>query len=259
MVPSPWLPALKFTTVMTVFACVVWAVGCSGSSSSQELVGPSSAKCQTSIAGMPSTFSASGGQIGARVLTSPECAWSATTDASWMRVDPPAGQGEADITVRVAENDIPASRTGSVQINGVQLTLAQEPAVVEPEPPAPAPTPTPPVPPSPPPQPNPEPRNPTPAPPSPTVLVFDGAVSGLSGSCPNLSFSVGSRRVVTNDNTRFTQGNCRRMRNGLGVDITGTVSSGTVHATRVEMENNLSAQFSSWLVWRRSRHASWGR
>jgi len=45
---------------------------------------------------------------------------------------------------------------------------------------------------------------------------------------------------VTDSNTKFTQGNCKHMVNGLDVGIVGTVTaSGTVHATRVEMKNNL--------------------
>jgi hypothetical protein len=70
---------------------------------------------------------------------------------------------------------------------------------------------------------------------------------------------MGGRRVVTDGNTKFTQGNCKHMSNGLEIGVSGTITTGgTLQATRVEMKNNLSAQFSSRDVWRRSRQASWG-
>jgi hypothetical protein len=50
--------------------------------------------------------------------------------------------------------------------------------------------------------------------------------------------------VVTDNNTKFTQGNCKHMSDGLTIHIIGTAtSSGTIYATQVEMKNNLSTQF----------------
>ena len=108
---------------------------CSGASTS-ETIGPTSTKCQTDVIGVPTSMSALGGQIEALVRTSPECAWSATTNATWLQVQPPSGQGEVAITLRVAENQLPNERIGAIHVNGLDVMLAQA-AFVPPPPPAP--------------------------------------------------------------------------------------------------------------------------
>ena len=87
-------------------------------------------------------MSALGGQIEALVRTSPECAWSATTNATWLQVQPPSGQGEVAITLQVAENQLPNERIGAIHVNGLDVMLAQA-AFVPPPPPPPPPAPTP--------------------------------------------------------------------------------------------------------------------
>ena len=114
-----------------------------------------------------------------------------------------------------------------------------------PIPPAPTPTPTPTPTPQPTPTPTPTPPPaPTPDPPAPTppeTVELSGAVSNLSGECPALMFAVQGRRVETNGNTRFTQGNCRQMNVGRVIGVTGVVQAGgIVYATLVEMRNNLT-------------------
>jgi hypothetical protein len=62
-------------------------------------------------------------------------------------------------------------------------------------------------------------------------------VSGLSGTCPALSFTAGRYRVVTDGNTEFTKGPCKRLSNGMQIDLAGELqSSGTVYARRIELE-----------------------
>jgi len=62
-------------------------------------------------------------------------------------------------------------------------------------------------------------------------------VSGLSGTCPVLSFSAGGYRVVTDGNTDFTKGPCKRLSNGMQIDLAGERQpSGNVYARRIELE-----------------------
>ena len=82
-------------------------------------------------------MSALGGQIEAMVRTSPECAWSATTNATWLQVQPPSGQGEVAITLQVAENKLPNERIGAIHVNGLDVMLAQAAFVPPPPPPPP--------------------------------------------------------------------------------------------------------------------------
>ena len=286
------------------------------SASTSETIGPTSTKCQTDVIGVPTSMSALGGQIEAMVRTSPECAWSATTNATWLQVQPASGQGEVAITLQVAENKLPNERIGAIHVNGLDVMLAQA-AFVPPPPPPPAPTPVPPAPaptPTPPaptptpvtagpdpdactagpdpdactagpepdactagpepdacaagpepdacaadpepdacaagpdpdaraadPDPTPVPPAPTPTPtppasPPPSVQQFSGTVSGLTGTCPVLSFTVGGRLVQTDDGTEFIQGNCKHLSNGMDIGVTGTLTGGAVHATQVQLK-----------------------
>jgi hypothetical protein len=167
-------------------------------------------KCETSFTGTPATLGASGGQVAARVVTLPECAWSATTDVPWLRVDPPSGQGETAVTLYVAPNQLPSTRTAAIQINDVQLTLAQA-----------APSPR---------------TSPNPL---PSSVQFFGQVSGLTGTCPDLVFIAAGRTVETEKKTRFNHGNCKHLRNGMDVDVTGNVTTrGTVYATRIGLDDD---------------------
>jgi hypothetical protein len=48
-----------------------------------------------------------------------------------------------------------------------------------------------------------------------------GAVQGLSGTCPNLRFSVGGQPVSTDDGTDFDDGECSDLKNGTHVEVEG--------------------------------------
>jgi hypothetical protein len=62
-------------------------------------------------------------------------------------------------------------------------------------------------------------------------------VSGLSGTCPALSFTAGGNRVVTDGNTEFAKGPCKRLSNGMQIDLAGERQpSGIVYARRIELE-----------------------
>jgi Domain of unknown function (DUF5666) len=69
-----------------------------------------------------------------------------------------------------------------------------------------------------------------------------GSVSGLSGQCPALSFTVGGVAIVTNGSTDFKKGNCKQVEKSRGVDVTGNrLSSGAVLATEVEISRGNDA------------------
>ena len=91
----------QYSVCAAVFVCAVNVIGCSGSSVSQNVVGPSAVKCQPTMTGVPATIGASGGEISARIGTTADCSWSVTTNASWLTVEPTAGQGEAVVTIHV--------------------------------------------------------------------------------------------------------------------------------------------------------------
>ena len=65
-----------------------------------------------------------------------------------------------------------------------------------------------------------------------------GAASGLSGTCPNLTFTVQGTKVTTTTNTKFDGITCARVQNGTIVEVKGPrQADGTVAATRVELDD----------------------
>ena len=65
-----------------------------------------------------------------------------------------------------------------------------------------------------------------------------GAVSGLIGICPGLTFFVSGTRVVTDAATRFEDGTCTTLRNDMRVEVDGRrQSDGSLLATEVDRES----------------------
>ncbi len=190
-----------------VLAALVGA--CSGNTIAQT-TGPSPVKCQPSLAGVPTSVPSSGASVTATISTTRDCTWNVTTDASWVQVNPSAGQGAASITVVVAPNSVTSSRSATISVNGATVSLSEAAAPLPPPPPP---------------------------PPSGTPISFSGQVSNLSGSCPTLAFVVAGRPVRTNSQTQFVPGNCGNVVNGVNVTISGQLlTSGIVQATQVNVK-----------------------
>jgi hypothetical protein len=66
-------------------------------------------------------------------------------------------------------------------------------------------------------------------------VSFTGTIIGVTGKCPNLTFTAGGFTVVTNKDTRFKDLTCGGIRVGRVVDVQGTTTTaGTVLAEIVE-------------------------
>jgi hypothetical protein len=66
----------------------------------------------------------------------------------------------------------------------------------------------------------------------------EGAVAGLAGTCPAITFTVGTAKtkVATNDKTSFGHSLCTDLVNGADVEVGGTVQTdGSILATRVSV------------------------
>jgi hypothetical protein len=67
----------------------------------------------------------------------------------------------------------------------------------------------------------------------------EGTVSGLAGTCPALTFSVGTLKVSTSASTIFRGGTCGQLANGVVVEVTGmSQADGSVGATRVTFDTD---------------------
>ena len=66
----------------------------------------------------------------------------------------------------------------------------------------------------------------------------EGSVSSLTGTCPALTFAIGSRVVKTTSATIF-EDSCGGVRNGVRVEARGSrAADGTFMATRVELDDD---------------------
>ena len=66
---------------------------------------------------------------------------------------------------------------------------------------------------------------------------FEGAVSGLIGACPSITFTVAGVTVNTNSATRF-EDPCSRIANGTRVEVEGNhQANGAILATEVEIDD----------------------
>jgi hypothetical protein len=67
---------------------------------------------------------------------------------------------------------------------------------------------------------------------------FGGVVSGLSGACPNITFTLSGTLVRASDATRYEDGTCARVRNSLRVEVHGQrQGDGSIRATRIELDD----------------------
>ena len=184
-----------------------------------------------------------GGRLAVDVATLNGCGWTAVSDAAWISVaSGPNGNGSAAVGLAVAAN-AGAARVGRVNVAGQIYTVSQDGA---PPAPSPSPTPSPVPPPSPTPQPTPSPApppapQPTPSPqppPQPVSVDFDGPISGLSGRCPNVTFTIGGATIAVDAATDFNKkSSCTDLRNGRSVSGSGTRQpNGRITATQLQVK-----------------------
>lgn len=68
-------------------------------------------------------------------------------------------------------------------------------------------------------------------------LDIRGTVSALAGTCPNLTFVVSGKTIVTDGMTRF-EGGCALVKNNVKVEVAGTAGTdGRVHAVKVGIDD----------------------
>ena len=112
----------------TAFAAALAAGACGGSTAVTEISGPDVARCQTSVSPTPGTLPAGGTRLTLTVVSARECSWNVASEASWAQVTPASGQGEASVTLTVAENTEARQRSGALVVNDNRLSLTQEAA-----------------------------------------------------------------------------------------------------------------------------------
>jgi hypothetical protein len=75
------------------------------------------------------------------------------------------------------------------------------------------------------------------------VRVLDfavvGAVSGLTGGCSLLTFTVDGTDVATTATTEFAGGGCDRLADAMQVEVRGVLDAGVLTASRVQLPKNI--------------------
>jgi hypothetical protein len=102
------------------------AVAACGSTSSESVTGPSEPKCSVSLTGPAESIGAGGGPGTVVVSTQPECAWTATSEASWItELAPAQGQGDGQVQFQAGPNPNATARSGAININGQRAVVQQ--------------------------------------------------------------------------------------------------------------------------------------
>ena len=69
------------------------------------------------------------------------------------------------------------------------------------------------------------------------TITLGGAVVGLSGTCPVVTFTVDGRAVATSPATTYKGGSCGKLKDGETIIVRGTeAAAGGVDATEVEFD-----------------------
>jgi hypothetical protein len=114
-------PAMFRVLLGLVLALVT---GCGSTSTTS--VGPSPVKCEVSL-GSPTPLGVTGGTGTIVVSTQRECAWTATTDASWItRLTPQSGQGSGQIEFDASVNPVPSERQAEIVVNDSRVQVRQD-------------------------------------------------------------------------------------------------------------------------------------
>jgi all-beta uncharacterized protein/BACON domain-containing protein len=100
--------------------------GCESSSTVTSVTtAPDAPKCQVSVS-TPALAAPEGGTSTFSVTTQPECAWTATTSATWISgISPASGQGNGNVAFRIAVNDGAAARDGEIVVNDSRVHVSQ--------------------------------------------------------------------------------------------------------------------------------------
>jgi hypothetical protein len=146
------------------------------------------------------SFTFVGGTGAFSVNTGAGCTWSASSSASWLTiVTGGSGAGSGEVEYRVLPNALFTAREATITVAGVTHRVTQSGIIAE-------------------------------------RVKLDGPLSGLTGTCPAMRFTVEGRIVTTSSETEFRGGNCSQLVNGLRVEVDGDQqSNGTIAARDVRL------------------------
>jgi hypothetical protein len=200
--------------------------------------GPSPAKCQPALAGLPASIPAAGAHVSGSVSTTADCSWRVTTDGGWIEIAPMSGLGETSVSFVFARNPDRSPRLATISVNDdTSVSVSQHPAPAPAPPPSPGPPPPSPGPPPPPDQPPPPAPNPPPDPSPGGPVELEGAIANVQGRCPNVSFTIDGTTIRVAKDTDIHKAKCGDLKTGRQILVAGRwAPDGAVLAERIEFE-----------------------
>ena len=109
-------------------AAISTALAC-GSTSSETTVGPTPVRCGVALGAPPGTLPHDGGTGTVAVTAARECAWTASTQTSWITLrNPTSGQGDGTVTYAAGANPAALVRRGVVTVGGQSTEVTQQAA-----------------------------------------------------------------------------------------------------------------------------------
>lgn len=119
--------AQRIVSVVSALALIVGAAACG--SSTRTATSPTPPKCQVTLSSSSSVIGSSGGAGAVDVTTTPECTWTASSDASWISgLAPVSGQGNGRVSYQVPANTVVSSRQGDIIVNDNRVRVQQDAA-----------------------------------------------------------------------------------------------------------------------------------
>ena len=168
----------------------------------------SAAPCRYDLQRSGDPIGSSGGNLAVTLNTLTGCAWSASSDVSWLTITSgQSGNASGIVGLAVAANP-GAGRVGHIAVGGQTFTVTQDAAGSGPVPPT-----------------------------GGQTKQVDGSIGMLSGQCPNVAFTIHATLIVADSATGYKKGNCDDLRNRRDVAVTGVVQPNqTLLATRIELK-----------------------
>ncbi len=121
-IPSAVSPLLRAPALL-ILLCLAAACG----SSSSTITAPSTiTRCSVSVNGVNGSLPAGGGAATISVSAARECAWTASTEASWLSIrSGRSGQGDGAVEFAASPNPDPSARRGAVILNEQRVEVVQ--------------------------------------------------------------------------------------------------------------------------------------
>ena len=112
------------TAVGVILTCGAW-LACT--SSTQNVTGPSTTRCQVTAVAEPARFGSGGGRGTVTVTTNRECSWSAASADDWLQLGAgPSAQGNGTVGFSVTTNANPSQRRGVITVSEQQVAINQD-------------------------------------------------------------------------------------------------------------------------------------